>query len=77
MKQWISEDEANKKIWDELLRAANNNSVCVVLCVYTVSIQIFKGCNFHGLPKSRISTILSLWISCYHTLYFKCITTVL
>ena len=32
MKQWISEDEANKKIWDELLRTANNNSVCVVLC---------------------------------------------
>ena len=31
LKEWISEDEANKKIWDELLQgAANNNSVCVV-----------------------------------------------
>ena len=34
MKQWISEDEPNKKIWDELLQgAANNNSVCVCVCV--------------------------------------------
>ena len=37
----------------------------------TVYVQIFEGCN-----KSRISTILFSWISCYHTLYFKCITTV-
>ena len=31
LKRWISEDEANKKIWDELLQgAANNNSVRLV-----------------------------------------------
>ena len=45
--------------------------------VNIVYIQIFEGCNFRGLPKSRISMILFSWISCYHTLYFKCITTVL
>ena len=45
--------------------------------INTVYVQIFEGCNFRGLPKSRISAILFSWISCYHTLYFKCITTVL
>ena len=43
----------------------------------TVYIQIFEGCKFRGRPKSRIFAILFSWISCYHTLYFKCITTVL
>ena len=42
----------------------------------SVYVQIFEGCNFRGLPKSRISMTLFLWISCYHTLY-KCITSVL
>ena len=36
MKQWISEDEANKKIWDELFQAANNNSVCVCVCTRAI-----------------------------------------
>ena len=43
----------------------------------TLYVQIFEGCKFRGRPKSRIFAILFSWISCYHTLYFKCITTVL
>lgn len=40
MKQWISEDEANKKIWDELLQTANNNSVCVVCICVRMCVQV-------------------------------------
>ena len=38
------------------------SSLCAVF-MYCIYIQIFEGCNFCGLPKSRISAILFSWIS--------------
>ena len=52
-------------------------SNCNTAKTVTVYVQIFEGCKFCGQPKSRIFAILFSWISCYHTLYFMCITTVL
>ena len=39
-------------------------------------VQIFKGCNFHGLSKSRIFAVLFLWTICYQPLSSICIVIV-
>ena len=66
MKRWISEDEANKKIWDELLQAANNNSVCVVLCVYMCMYNMYVCVSMCGCSRVYVCMHACINYVCAH-----------